>query len=55
MMLFQWYLHLVEDIFSCVRGVEYSIEFESYAGGSLAAGRATHSGQVFSEGQDKEK
>jgi len=33
-----------------VRDVVWSI---SYAGGSLAAGRATHSGQVFSEVQDK--
>jgi hypothetical protein len=46
MMLHRWYLHLVEDIFSCVRDVECSIEFESYDGGILAAGRATHSGQV---------
>jgi len=54
-MLCQWYLHLVKDIFSCVRDVECSIEFESYVGDILAAGRATHSGQVFSEMQDKER
>jgi hypothetical protein len=55
MMLCQWYLHLVEDIFSCVRDVECSIEFESYAADILAPGRATHSGQVFSEMQGKER
>jgi len=53
-MLHQWYRCLVEDIFSCVRDVECSTEFESCADGSLAAGRATHSGQVFSEAQGKE-
>jgi hypothetical protein len=37
-----------------VRDVECSTEFESYVGGSFAAGMATHSGQVFSEVQDKE-
>lgn len=38
-----------------MRDVECSIEFESYAGGSFAADRAIHSGQIFSEVQDKER
>ena len=50
----RWYLHLVSDIFSPVLRLACTSELERNAGGILAAGRATHAGQVLEEVPDKE-
>jgi hypothetical protein len=51
----RWYLHLVEGVFSRVKELACTNELESYAGGSLAAGRATDGAQVLSEVPDKKR
>jgi hypothetical protein len=38
--------------FTIVGGLEWSNDRESYAGGSVATGRASHAGQVKSDGPD---
>jgi hypothetical protein len=55
MMLPRRYLHLGEGILNWLTDIACSSEFERYAGDSLAAGRATLSGQVLSKVQDKER
>jgi len=47
------YLHLDEDIFCRARKLAWCNDPESYAGGSVATGRATLAGQVIGEHPDK--
>jgi len=47
------YLHLDESIFCRVRRLAWCNDPESYAGGSVATGRATLAGQVKGEHPDK--
>jgi hypothetical protein len=49
-----WYLHVIESICSQVRELACTSKFASYAGGSLAAGRATHVRQILNEMPDKD-
>jgi len=49
------YLHLDEGIFCRVRRLAWCNDPESYAGGSVATGRATLAGQVKGEHRDKER
>jgi len=49
------YLHLDEGIFYWVRRLAWCNDPESYAGGSVATGRATLAGQVKGEHPDKER
>ena len=49
------YLHLDEVIFCRVRRLAWCNDPESYAGGSVATGRATLAGQVKVEHPDKER
>ena len=49
------YLHLDEGIFCRVRRLAWCNDPESYAGGSVATGRATLAGQVKGEHPDKER
>ena len=49
------YLHLDEGIFCRVRRLPWCNDPESYAGGSVATGRATLAGQVKGEHPDKER
>jgi len=49
------YLHLDEGIFCRVRRLAWCNDPESYAGGSIATGRATLAGQVKGEHPDKER
>ena len=49
------YLHLDEGIFCRVRRLAWCNDPESYAGGSVATGRATLAGQVKGEHSDKER
>ena len=49
------YLHLEEGIFCRVGRLAWCNDPESYAGGSVATGRATLSGQVKGEHPDKER
>jgi hypothetical protein len=48
----RWYLHLVESTLLRVRGLVCTNELESYAGSNIAAGRATHGGQILREMPD---
>ena len=48
------YLHLDEGIFGRVRRLAWCNDPESYAGGSVATGRATLAGQVKGEHPDRE-
>lgn len=50
----RWYRHLVAGLFNPVRVATGTSEPESHAGGGLAAGTATHAGQVLSEMPDRE-
>jgi hypothetical protein len=49
------YLHIDEGIFCRVRRLAWCNDPESYAGCSVAAGRATLAGQVKGEHPDKER
>ena len=49
------YLHLDKGIFCRVRRLAWCNDPESYASGSVAAGRATLAGQVKGEHPDKER
>jgi len=49
------YLHLEEGIFCRVRRLAWCNDLESYAGGSVATGRATLAGQVKGEHPDKDR
>ena len=49
------YLHLDEGIFCRVRRLAGCNDPKSYAGGSVATGRATLAGQVKGEHPDKER
>ena len=49
------YLHLDEGIFCRVRRLAWCNDPESYAGGSVATGRATLAGQVKGQHPDKER
>ena len=49
------YLHLDEGIFCRVRRLAWCNDPESYAGGSVATGRATLAGQVKGQQPDKER
>ena len=49
------FLHRDEGIFCRVRRLAWCNDPESYAGGSIATGRATLAGQVKGEHPDKER
>jgi len=49
------FLHLDEGIFGRVRSLAWCNDPESYAGGSVATGRATLAVQVTGEHPDKER
>jgi hypothetical protein len=48
----RYYVHLVERILLLGEGLVCTNELYSYAGGSIAAGRATNAGQVSREVPD---
>jgi len=49
------YLHIDEGIFCRLRRLAWCDDPESYAGGTVATGTATHAGQVKGEHPDKER